>query len=338
MIRPVLRPTLSAAALLAALALAGCGSSGGSSGGGVSVDASSAPGSAQVAAAQQPVTGDFPATRGRTLQQIADTLTPGPQVGLATSVYTPGENRLAFGVINAKGDFVYGKTAVYIATSPSKPARGPYLAPADSLQVRPAFRSQTSALDTGSVQAIYHTEVSLPRTGPWYVLTVTKDGTKLLGGTTQLKVAASSPIPAVGAAVPRIATPTLASVGGVVKKIDTRVPPDQMHAVSLKDVVGKKPVVLLFATPALCQSRVCGPVTDIAAQLQAAYGSRVDFIHNEVYVDNNPNKGLRPQLRAFHLTTEPWLFTIDRQGRVAARLQGAFGFDEFKQAVQAALK
>ncbi len=101
-------------------------------------------------------------------------------------------------------------------------------------------------------------------------------------------------------------------------------------------MLGKKPVVLLFATPALCQSRVCGPVADIGAQLQAAYGDRVEFIHNEVYVDNDPAKGLRPQLTAYGLTTEPWLFAIDRDGRVVERLEGAFGVDEYRAAVEKA--
>ena len=34
------------------------------------------------------------------------------------------------------------------------------------------------------------------------------------------------------------------------------------------DVLGKKPVVLTFATPLLCQSRVCGPVVDVVEQVQ----------------------------------------------------------------------
>ena len=41
-----------------------------------------------------------------------------------------------------------------------------------------------------------------------------------------------------------------------------------MHDVDFADVVGKKPTVLLFATPALCQSRVCGPVVDVAEQVK----------------------------------------------------------------------
>ena len=64
-----------------------------------------------------------------------------------------------------------------------------------------------------------------------------------------------------------------------------------MHEQSFDDVVGKKPVALLFATPQLCQSRVCGPVTDIALQMKAKYGDKMDFIHQEVYVDNDPQQG-----------------------------------------------
>ena len=62
------------------------------------------------------------------------------------------------------------------------------------------------------------------------------------------------------------------------------------------------------------------------------------FIHNEVYVDNNAAKGLRPQLLAFRLQTEPWLFTFDREGRIAARLEGAFGVRDAQAAIEAALR
>ena len=79
-------------------------------------------------------------------------------------------------------------------------------------------------------------------------------------------------------------------------------------------------------------------MTDIAVQLQHEFGNKITFIHQEVYVDNKPSKGLRPQLKAFHLRTEPWLFTINRQGVIAARLEGAFGINAATQAIQAALQ
>ena len=119
--------------------------------------------------------------------------------------------------------------------------------------------------------------------------------------------------------------------------LDTRDPPDEMHEENFVDVLGEKPVVLLMATPALCQTRVCGPVTDIAAQLQEEYGDRATFIHQEVYEDNDVQKGLREPLRQFKLTTEPWLFTFRSDGRVAARLEGSFGNNAFREAVEAAL-
>ena len=96
--------------------------------------------------------------------------------------------------------------------------------------------------------------------------------------------------------------------------------------------------MLLFATPQLCQSRVCGPVVDIEMQMKDEFGNKLAWIHEEVYRNNQVNDGLRPQLRAFHLQTEPWLFTLDRQGRVAARMEGSFGVNAFRNAVEAALR
>src|SRR5437870_534034 len=73
-------------------------------------------------AAAHPRPRDFPKTGGRTLEQVASQLRPGPQIGLATDVYTPGINRLAFGVLDAQNRFVYAPSAVYVAQSPKKPA------------------------------------------------------------------------------------------------------------------------------------------------------------------------------------------------------------------------
>ena len=39
------------------------------------------------------------------------------------------------------------------------------------------------------------------------------------------------------------------------------------------------------------------------------------------------------QLAAFHLKTEPWLFTFNRSGREAARIEGAFSARELDQAI-----
>ena len=319
---------------LAALAIAGCG--GEDSSEEPKGDSAGVPFGAAIEEARAVEAGDLPATKGRTLQQMADKL-PAIQMGLATSVYTPGDNRLAFGLLDQARAFVYGKTGIYLARRPGGRAIGPFPAPADPLVVSPPFRSRGAADAEGEIAAIYDARVDLPRPGRWFVLAVTRSQGRLFGAASQIDVAKGGAIPAVGQPVPRVETETLASAGGDIESIDTRVPPSDMHEESLADVVGQKPVALLFATPRLCQTRVCGPVVDIAAQLQREYGDEMAFIHQEVYVDNEVAKGLRPPLKAFGLATEPWLFTIDREGRVAARLEGSFGNEAFRRAVEAAL-
>ena len=133
-------------------------------------------------------------------------------------------------------------------------------------------------------------------------------------------------------------TPTKASVAGNIKSIDTRVPPaTQLSKTDFATVVGKKPMVLLFATPALCKSRVCGPVEDIAAQVAAQYDGKVTFIHQEIYNNNNvqdlPPAGGQGGCRA-----SPGPFAINKQGKVVDRLEGAFGLSAFQKAVQAGLR
>jgi hypothetical protein len=79
--------------------------------------------------------------------------------------------------------------------------------------------------------------------------------------------------------------------GGDVAAIDTRVPPSSMHARTSPRWSEKEPVVLVFATPQLCQSRVCGPVVDIAEQVKSDDEGEAEFIHMEIYRDNTIEKG-----------------------------------------------
>jgi hypothetical protein len=328
-----------ALAIVAALAAAGCG------GGKQSADpvdqvAETGGLRDRVREASAPAKPDFPATEGRSLQEVADGIGGGRlEAAMASSVFTVGRNRVAFGVIDDQGQFVYGKTAIYVAAKPGARAQGPYVAPADVLVTEPPYRSKQAATEQDPFAAIYAAQVPFRKPGAYSVLVATTVNGKLVAAPTQVQVSsgAADPIPEVGEQPPHVQTDTLASAKGDVASIDTRQPPDDMHGDSFADVVGKKPVALLFATPQLCQSRVCGPVVDIAAQLKAKYGKQMDFIHQEVYVDNNPNKGLRPPLQQFHLRTEPWLFVVGRDGRITARMEGSVGVSAFEQALKTAL-
>jgi hypothetical protein len=294
----------------------------------------------QIRAAQEPRESEFPAAGGKSLQALADEIGGGGQeMGLAGSVFVAGrENRVAFGVIDSSAGFLYGKTALYVARSPGAPAKGPYVAPADVLVTEAPYRSQQAATETDPFAAVYAAQVPFEKPGGYSVLAVTIVDGQPVAAPGQLKVttAARDEIPDVGEPAPKVKTDTVGSAGGNVEAIDTRRPTSDMHA-DFSKVVGSKPVALLFATPQLCQSRVCGPVVDVALQLRERYGDQVEFIHQEVYADNDPNKGLRDPLQEFNLRTEPWLFAVGRDGKVTARLEGSFGLNAVERALQTAL-
>jgi hypothetical protein len=335
------RTAVLAAVAALVLALAGCGGGDGDDGAPAEDPVAQVPSGLQekVRAARDPQPSEFPETGGKTLQALADEIGGGPEMGLASSVFLAGrENRVAFGVIDDTAGFLYGKTALYVARTPESPAKGPYVAPADVLVTEAPYRSQQAATEADPFAAVYAAQVPLPKPGKYAVMSVTLVGGKPVAapGELQVTTSAKDPIPEVDERAPEVQTDTVASAGGDVEAIDTRRPTSDMHA-DFSEKLGKKPVALLFATPQLCQSRVCGPVVDVALQLRSRYGDRVEFIHQEVYTDNDPAKGLRKPLQEFGLPTEPWLFVVDGDGRITARLEGSFGLDAFEQALKTAL-
>src|SRR3954449_209932 len=239
---------------------------------------------------------------------------------------------------------------VFVARSRSPNVEGPFVSRDESLPVAPPYQSETVAKDPQAAKSLYVTHLPLKKPGAYAVMGVAKlDGRLVATDPIAAHVLANDPVPNVGDKAPVIDTPTLKSAGGNVGSIDTRTPPDDMHAVDFKDVVGKKPVMLVFATPALCQSRVCGPVVDIAQELKADQPGEAAFIHMEIYRGNTIKKGclegtrassqcLRPQVLAYHLQTEPWAFAIDRRGKIVARLEGAYSKSELESALRSATR
>jgi hypothetical protein len=259
-------------------------------------------------------------------------------VAPAAQDFELGPNRYPFGVFTAGGDQISdADAALYFARDGKSPVQGPLPAVVSSLETKPAYRAQGTE-GPGEAKTVYVVpKVDFNRPGPWLAIVILKGKNGLEASRVPSPDVGGYPgpgVPKVGEKAPLIHTPTAGDVGGDLAKIDTRVPPDQMHEVDFADVVGKRPIVLVFATPALCQSRVCGPVVDVAQQVADEYGDRADFIHMEVYAGNDPSKGLRPQLQAFGLPTEPWTFLIDRNGIVRDRIEGAYGVPELEQAVK----
>jgi hypothetical protein len=287
---------------------------------------------------------DFPDAKGKTLDDLRSGLPEGPILAPSVSLLDKGENRFGFALFDrARKQLTGAQVAIYTSTPDGTGVRGPYVARSESLDVRPPFRSQTVSQDPDAAHSVYVADIPFPRSGNYVVTALATLDDHLVatnGFSVQVGRHGAEP-PQVGQPAIAVHTPTLASVGGDASRIDTRKPPaTDLLRQDLAKVLGRKPVVLVFATPLLCQSRVCGPVVDIAEEVRntMAHADRVAFIHVEIYKDNEVGKGFRPQVAAYRLPTEPWTFVIDRSGRVADRFEGAFSVGELQRAVARVLQ
>jgi len=280
---------------------------------------------------------NFPAVNDQSLEQIYSQGKHDQNLVVAPSgsVYTLGRDRFGFGVFTAgRKQITNADVAIYAAAGPNGKVEGPFPARVESLATEPAFEAKTTADDPDAAKVVYVTDIPFDKPGEWRLIAMFKDGNDMTTSIIQsIEVGANNKIPAVGDKAPMVHTPTVEAVGDIAQ-IDTREPHDTMHDVDLADVLGKEPVVLLFATPALCVSRVCGPVVDIAEQVKSQMGDGAAFIHMEVWRHNDTNAGVRPQLTAYGLRSEPWLFVIDSSGRVSTRIEGAFSVQELENALK----
>jgi hypothetical protein len=277
----------------------------------------------------------FPAPDGRTLEElISGAAESDLVVAPAGQVFAEGPNRFGFGVFTVDREPVTDAAVALYAARPGKQAQGPYPATVEPLDPAPGFRSESTSTDPDAAKVLYRAELDLDHEGEWRIVAMIDgpDGPEY--SVIPSAVVGQFPgVPGEGDRAPLVHTPTSDDVGGNLAAIDTRQPPSTMHDVDLADVLGEKPVVLLFATPALCTSRVCGPVVDIAEQVKSERPDDAAFIHMEIYRDNKVDEGLRPQVDAYELPSEPWLFVIDREGRIEAAIEGAFSEIELNEAL-----
>ena len=314
--------------LTAVVLLSACGSSGGDDDGAAPAPAQPAPAAAT----------NFPSAQGKNLNELIGDLPHGAILNVSSAKgQRVGRNRLGFVIVDrANKQIDVSAVAVYTAKLDGSQLRGPFPARKESLDVATQYRSAQTSSDLASGDSFYVADAFYGSRGEHVAIGLVRlDGRLVVADpVAPLAIGAKNGPPDVGQRAIKVHTLTGADVGGDLTKLSTRVPPaPELLKTDFADVLGKQPAVLLFATPALCQSRTCGPVVDIAEQVRAQNGSGVAFIQQEIYQDNDPGKPYRPQVLAWHLPTEPWAFVVDRSGKVAARFEGVFSVGELARAV-----
>ena len=219
----------------------------------------------------------------------------GPILAPSVAVLKPGRNRFGFALFDvSRKQLNAAKVAVYVASADGSGVKGPYPVRDESLAVSPAYRSQTTAKDPArrALGVRRQPQAQVRQAPRARAGRARRAGRRLVADLGRGRRHHAAP-PTWATRRSASHTPTAADVGGDLSKIDTRVPPaPSLHKDDFADVLGKKPVVLVFATPQLCQSRVCGPVVDIEAQVQQKYGDKVVVHPRGDLQGQRPQQGL----------------------------------------------
>jgi hypothetical protein len=145
-----------------------------------------------------------------------------------------------------------------------------------------------------------------------------------------------------GDPAPQTVQPLVGDVADI-RDIDTSESPiPEQHDKTIADAVTSgKPTVIAFATPAFCQSQICGPMKEIFDDLYTQYGTQANFVHIEPYEVAKMRAGqcqslgacLVPAVEEWGLTTEPWVFVVDAEGKVSARFDSIASYEEIEAAL-----
>lgn len=199
------------------------------------------------------------------------------------------------------------------------------------------------------VSGVYVTTAEFPSAGAWTAqFTTAAPGApeETIPFSFDVKEDASVVLP--GEPAPSVDTPTLEDVGGDVRKISSDDEPvEAFYDTSVADALeAGDPFVLVFATPAFCQTQTCGPTLEKVKDAAEAHPG-VTFINVEPYQTEFVDGRLEPVLSetnllqtvpaadAYGLLTEPFIFVVDGDGIVSASFELLFTPEEMDAALDA---
>lgn len=223
------------------------------------------------------------------------------------------------------------------------------------------FESDATYYGKGLPAAFYIAYPTFDKAGNWGVeIQVQMPGQdKPSSSKSRLAVKESSEVPNVGQPAISVKTLTVKDVPDLAQ-LSSANPNPVMYQISLDDALKNgKPTALLFATPAFCRTATCGPSLEVMQGLQKIYGTKVNFIHVEVYkypfdqsvaqqeaavqkaakenrplTDAEAAAGLSDAIVAWKLQSEPWLFLIDAKGVIVGRYEGGITNEELGPAIE----
>ncbi len=181
------------------------------------------------------------------------------------------------------------------------------------------------------VRGFYVAYVDFDQPGTYQVTIRSEDGRPT--PPSPFEVAEVASVPEIGQLPPRSVTKTSPPQELADITTDPNPEPAFYQVTVAEAMTSGEPSIIVFASPALCQTATCGPTLDIVKQVAAAHpGLRV--VHVEVY-DNLDATGagelqVVPAVNEWNLPSEPWVYVLGPEGRVAGRFEGSVSASEIE--------
>ena len=124
------------------------------------------------------------------------------------------------------------------------------------------------------------------------------------------------------------------------------IPDPELHRSTIADAIDqRRPALVLFGTPAYCESQFCGPEVTELQRFASEFPDRAVYIHVEIWKDFTAqpqviNEGaadwlLRTMPDGSQNMTEPWLYLIGADGIIVDRWGSLFDAADVEAALEA---
>ena len=242
---------------------------------------------------------------------------------LATKDLMVGRNRVAFLLANSKA----------LVTTPTVSLKPVYLESAAS--TGEAVTPELYLWPFGS-RASYVTELVFDRSGDWQLdVEVEEEDGSISLAQILLHVQEASMTPSLGSVPPTALNKTIRDVDDM-QELTTRSMPDRdLYVMTIAEALEtEQPLLVVFASPAVCTSPTCGPQVETVEALKDKYKSSMNFIHVEVYDNPGEIQGdlsrakFAPIINTWGFTqledyrNESFVFIIDSDGRITSKYEG----------------
>lgn len=264
-----------------------------------------------------------------------------------------GQNRFLFGILDAAGTKTIASPslAVQVGFTPlpaGSPEPGASVAGSPPAPIPP--KPATFIWAIPDERGVYVVDPTFPSAGDW-IASFSASGGTVQPGTVNVQFPVSEKglaIP-IGGKAPATKTPTAATPADIARIATDPSPDPSFYTTSVDEALSKhEPFVLVFATPAFCVSKQCGPTLDgIKAVAKDEPGMlfinvepyKLQYVDGHLQPVEDASNQLQPTdaAQAWGLLSEPWVFVVDGSGVVRGSFETVVSPEELKAAIAAVL-